>query len=268
MNEEHYLSDEDIKKVELDALIYIRQICQEYHLRYYLAYGTLLGAVRHQGFIPWDDDIDILMPRRDYERLLQITSSLNHERYKVVYNQKDKDYYYPHAKLVDTHTICVEKGLYPIRNMGVWIDLFPMDGMPGRFRLHYMKMRILNKMRALSVHRILPKVSVWAFPIVYLVWKMTQLVGFQYFINQMERLACKCDYELSDYVSCIVEPDSVKCIYEKDIFASSVSLSFENESFEVPVLYKKYLEYTYGDYMQLPPIEKRLGHSFEAQWTP
>ena len=162
----------------------------------------------------------------------------------------------------------MEKGLYPIRNMGVWIDVFPMDGMPGRFRLHYMKMRILNKMRALSVHRILPKVPVWAFPVVYLAWKMTQLIGFQYFINQMERLACKYDYESSDYVSCAVEPDSVKCVYEKDIFASSVSLSFENESFEVPVLYKKYLEYTYGDYMQLPPIEKRLGHSFEAQWKP
>ena len=66
MNKRNRLSDQEIKKVELDALIYIRQICQEYHLRYYLAYGTLLGAVRHQGFIPWDDDVDILMPRSDY----------------------------------------------------------------------------------------------------------------------------------------------------------------------------------------------------------
>ena len=82
----------------------------------------------------------------------------------------------------------------------------------------------------------------------------------------MERLARKYAYESSNYVSSVVEPGAKIYIYRKEVFDSSLLLSFEKESFEVPILYREYLENTYGDYMQLPPVEKRIGHSFEAYW--
>ena len=266
MNKRNRLSEQEIKKVELDALLYIRKICQQYHLRYYLAWGTLLGAVRHKGFIPWDDDIDIMMPRSDYERLLELVPSLRHSYYKILSNPKNEDYYYTHAKMIDTRTLCVENDLQTIQNMGIWVDIFPLDGMPDKFKIHYFKMRVLHRMRALSAHPKMPETSFMMTPIIYLAWKIVRIFGFQFFVNRMERLARKYAYESSNYVSNVVEPEARICIYRKEVFDSSLLLSFEKESFEVPILYQEYLKNTYGDYMQLPPVEKRIGHSFEAYW--
>lgn len=266
VNKRNRLSDQEIKKVELDALLYIQKICHQHHLRYYLAWGTLLGAVRHKGFIPWDDDIDIMMPRSDYDRLLELVPFLQHGYYKILSNPQNKDYYYTHAKMVDTRTLCVENNLQSIQGMGIWIDIFPLDGMPDEFKIHYFKMRLLHKMRALSAHPKMPGTSLIMAPIIYLAWKIVRFFGFQFFVNRMERLARKYAYESSNYVSSVVEPEAKICIYRKEVFDSSLLLSFEKESFEVPILYREYLENTYGDYMQLPPVEKRIGHSFEAYW--
>lgn len=180
MNKRNRLSEQEIKKVELDALLYIRKICQQYHLRYYLAWGTLLGAVRHKGFIPWDDDIDIMMPRSDYERLLELVPSLRHSYYKILSNPKNEDYYYTHAKMIDTRTLCVENDLQTIQNMGIWVDIFPLDGMPDKFKIHYFKMRVLHRMRALSAHPKMPETSFMMTPIIYLAWKIVRIFGFSF----------------------------------------------------------------------------------------
>ena len=112
----------------------------------------------------------------------------------------------------------------------------------------------------------IPETSFMMTPIIYLAWKIVRIFGFQFFVNRMERLARKYAYESSNYVSNVVEPEAKICIYRKEVFDSSLLLSFEKESFEVPILYQEYLKNTYGDYMQLPPVEKRIGHSFEAYW--
>ena len=122
------LSLEELKKVELDILIWFADICEQEKLNYTLSYGTLLGAVRHKGFIPWDDDIDVAMPRPDYEKFIEYCNT--HEtHYKLIDIHNDKGYNYLFAKVYDPNTTIVEKYANRFKaNYGVYIDIFPVDG--------------------------------------------------------------------------------------------------------------------------------------------
>ena len=135
---------EEMKKIELNILIYFTEVCEENNLRYYLGGGTLLGAVRHKGFIPWDDDIDVMMPRPDFQKLLSL--SINNENYNII-KPGTAGYYYNFAKLVDTRTILEEKGIKRIDGLGVYIDIFPLDGMPETPDARKKRFKELNSIR-------------------------------------------------------------------------------------------------------------------------
>ena len=123
------INNEEAKKIEFKVLVEFAKYCDENNLRYHLAYGTLLGAVRHKGFIPWDNDIDVTMPRPDYEKFRKLVCEK-----EVASNISCLDYKYcdtfPFIKLVDNRTICKEHFLVTESNMGLYIDVFPMDGFP------------------------------------------------------------------------------------------------------------------------------------------
>ena len=97
--------------------------------------------------------------------------------------------------MVDTRTLCVENNLQSIQGMGIWIDIFPLDGMPDKFKIHYFKMSDLHKMRALTAHPKMTGTSLIMTPVIYLAWKIVRFFGFQFFVNRMERLARKYAYE-------------------------------------------------------------------------
>ena len=120
------LNLEEIQKIELDILIYLDKICKENNIKYYLSSGTLLGAIKYKGFIPWDDDIDVVLFRSDYLKLIDVLGK-NDEKYKILSIYNTEDYYYPFAKLVDTRTVLIENSK-KIKDMGVYIDIFPIDG--------------------------------------------------------------------------------------------------------------------------------------------
>ena len=122
------LTTAEVKKIELDMLAYIHKVCVENNIRYWVCGGTLIGAIRHNGFIPWDDDIDIDMPRPDFERFKKIADS---SRYMLLTAENEK-YYYASAKLVDNNTVLNENNFEGnIDGLGVFVDIFPLDGLPS-----------------------------------------------------------------------------------------------------------------------------------------
>ncbi len=154
------LSLEEIKSFSLDILVFFDKYCSDNNLRYYLAFGTLLGAVRHRGFIPWDDDIDVYVPRPDYDRVIEQFKDPD-GRYAAVSCFNDASYLYPFAKIVDRKIKSMtESG--EIGANGLGIDLFPLDGLPSDMDETERLFRRMNRRwynvedRLASYHRMIP----------------------------------------------------------------------------------------------------------------
>ena len=128
------IHSEEFKPILVDMLKTIDKFCSDNNLKYFLAYGTLLGAVRHKGFIPWDDDIDIIMPRSDYQKFIQyFNKGTQSHTLQVVDCYSTNNYYLPFAKLIHTGTVVLENVNNAIP-LGVFIDVFPLDNMTDQFK--------------------------------------------------------------------------------------------------------------------------------------
>lgn len=259
------LSTDEIKKIQKDILDTITEYCDEEGLIYYLGYGTLLGAVRHQGYIPWDDDIDILMPRPDYDKLL---NNFKTEDYKIYTNEVDSDYYYTFAKASYEKSILKENLDNAFDKLGVNIDIFPLDGCPETEEERKKKFKqIENRLKLLYVHAVPSDRKRKWYKDLFL-----QLVKFgSSFMNQsnlvrsIDKISAKNDYHEASMVGNLVFNSGYHEIMNKEIFAERIKLVFEDKKYFVPTHYDKYLTNIYGDYMKLPPVEKRVTHhDFQA----
>jgi lipopolysaccharide cholinephosphotransferase len=264
------ISLQEMKQLELTLLTKFAEVCEENHLRYGLAGGTMLGAIRHKGFIPWDDDIDIIMPRPDYRKLIELGQAALGERYTLRAHYLQQDYTYPYAKATDNRTTLV--GLATMNgDMGVCIDIFPADGLPAdpaeseqhiQKILHYHRMRAFSTLTNLRGRTILH--SVGKAPVV----AFTKLLGTAYWLKKIEDLATSYDFEQSQYVGVVVADSyGSRERIDKPSFSAYVNVEFEGRQFKAPVGYEQYLKNIYGDYMKLPPENKRVtAHTFEAYW--
>ncbi|MCQ2533876.1 MAG: LicD family protein [Clostridia bacterium] len=130
MNQENSkkpMTMEEIHQSQMDIIRYIDKLCRDNNIKYSLAYGTLLGAIRHKGFIPWDDDMDIMMERVDYNKFLDIMKKDKSDRFNVI---NYENAYFPWTKICDGNTYIIEKDDYRIPNYALWVDVFPIDEMP------------------------------------------------------------------------------------------------------------------------------------------
>jgi lipopolysaccharide cholinephosphotransferase len=261
----------EIREIELDLLKELVKVCKANNLRYFLAGGTLLGAIRHQGFIPWDDDIDVLMPRKDYMQLVEIFNVENKENMKIFSIYNNSDYYYSFLKLVDTRTTLIEHQKLLIKDLGVSIDIFPMDGMPES---RVETKRLLKKIRQyykMQYAARLPGFSSdcrwYKFVQMYVRYILAKRIGYKKLIKNIENLTTKYDYETSDYIGCSVAGYGIKERVSKKAFESAIEVQFEDGYYNAPIGYDEYLSNLYGNYMQLPSKEKRVsGHKTEAYW--
>lgn len=261
---------EEIKKIELDILSYVDNVCKENGLRYFLCGGTLLGAIRHKGFIPWDDDIDIIMPRPDYDKLLEIIKSNTESKYKLL-SIDQKDYYYNFSKIVDSETELHENAFQDIENLGVYIDIFPLEGMPLDEKLckkHFKKIdKVRKRINSFAIPK--PKIRKNLFEYFksiyyYTANKKASLTEFQ---NKYLNLVRQYDYNNSTIVYATGGAYGMRDIFSKELFLEVINVEFEGHYFYAPKEYDRYLKGLYGNYMELPPINKRVSnHCFEAKY--
>lgn len=264
------LTIEECQHVELDIMSRIHSFCREHNLRYLLAYGTLIGAVRHKGFIPWDNDMDIVMPRPDYEKLLAVLKSrpIADHLYLLHYTT-DAEYHYQCARICDSRTEVRPSYIREQpKRMGIWVDIFPIDGIPDRSStqvLTKVEMGILKVLQRSDIYAI-DDARGWKYSV-----KRTMRKTFPNKNNAYQRkldiIASKTAFGESDYAGNVTEYDKTYCEYVPADFDSPLLLAFEDQRFYAPKRYDEILTSEYGDYMKLPPIEQRMTHDLNARWV-
>ena len=267
------LSIEEIKKCELNVLLAFADFCSKNNLKYYLAYGTLLGAVRHKGFIPWDDDIDLVMPRADYNRFIELTgyNPIAPEIETRIYRDCRLPNIYPYVKVIDMKTIVYEKGKSKKNISGIWIDVFPLDGFPEKqedadaLYAAYKKLRNIHDLSVTNtfyIRQSFIKKVVKAFFVPFI-----KLYGTKRLCRKIDLLAQTYSYDKCKAVADFTWADNSSSFILKEELEPAAEVEFEGHLFKAPGNYKAYLTRVYGDYMQLPPESERIPHGFKAYFN-
>ncbi len=260
----------EIQQVSLEIVKKIHEICEELNLRYYLAYGTLIGAIRHQGFIPWDDDLDIMMPRADY-RILQAYFRDHKQELaplELLCPATNADYPYTIGRVSHSGYVIDTDNEKPC-GLGVFVDVYPLDYV-GNTEEEYT--RIKNKASRyaslcfLSTRKRCTKgntKSTLKLLVKFPAFLVAKLFGKKFFFRKLEKLALTYDGQPTAYIGCVEwGGDGVKDVYPVEWFGQGQALPFEDARLIVPDNYDSVLRRMYGDYMQLPPEEDRIAHHF------
>lgn len=264
------LTIRETQEISLEVLKTVADICEEHNFRYFLVYGTLIGAIRHKDYIPWDDDVDIMMPRKDYEAFLKYMKKHigEYEHLKVFNRHECKAYPYMITRISDDRYEIVMDN-EEAYGMGVFIDIYPYDGLGDTWKEALKNGRVGDRLSSFcyqatrkhyavectqSALKKMLKLPVFVF---------AKLVGKEFFQNRLEKLAGFRDYETSRYVGCIqwLTGGAID-IFKREWFDDYVMAPFGKYEFRVPHKYHEVLTHAYGDYMQLPPEKDRVGHHY------
>lgn len=262
------LNREEIKQINLQVLKCLADFCEQNNINYILSDGTLLGAARHKGFIPWDMDIDVSMLRSDYEKFISLWK--DNENYAVITHEKYKEFMRPFAKIVDLHTVCYEYGEKTVKG-GVWVDIFPLDALPNNeknsvkfykklckaFDLFDIQLGIRKKIHGFNyfLHKVFYSLK---YKDLFFFAKSTEFL-----LKELTALAKK--YNKRDFIKV---NNNISIYYKgspyrkfgfpKECVTDFVYGEFENMEFRIPRNYDAVLKCCYNNYMQLPPKEKQI----------
>lgn len=265
-----------VQKEELRLLIELDRICTIHEIKYQIGFGTLLGAIRHQGFIPWDDDVDVVMLRSEYDRFVSVVDRELDPSIFFQSKDTDVDYYHAFAKLRSNTMMLREKSTAHLSaHEGVWLDIFPMDALADDAKKRTAQIKGTKRYHQL----------ISAFYYTFVSTDKKSLKGFiqlimcnfnrvfrrfnvlvPYFYDKREKLILSESTSSSQEMACLVENTSLST-YEKNIVSkasllNSISHQFEGYNFPIPYDFHDVLTRTYGDYLQLPPLEEQVSNHF------
>ncbi len=261
----------------VDVLRFFTNFCEEHQLTYYCVGGTAIGAVRHQGLIPWDDDIDVAMPRPDYDRFIELATAAQWKDYELVTPYNNDSYPLFFAKLCNRNTTLVEESNTPCVH-GLFIDIFAIDGAPddvseghlteARFR------KIRYKLEAISTHysfaeymRLLPQPREWGRFVRKTIAFFFRKTYRRKLLRQLSCLSYLYDFNTAKNVINYGGAYGARELFPKEWIKDKVPFPFEGFTVFLPSGYDNYLRQIYGDYMQLPPVEKQVGHHHKAYFN-
>ncbi len=260
-----------LQMIELEMLLEVDRICRKHQIQYFLSEGSLLGAVRHRGFIPWDDDIDVFMMRKEYERFLNICKTeLNRKKFFLQTYETDPEYRWFYGKLRRKGTEFLRAGQEAIRCMsGVSIDIFVMDNQPD----HYIPWLLFTLLRRGCIKTLWSVVgateeeTTWKRCLYRLLRHINKRIPLG-IMNYMQKITnrretkevcCIGFYRKSPWTQ--IRKKGEPRGYCRKWFSDTVEIEFEGFRFQTCKEYKKYLRWVYGDYMLLPPEEERFSHA-------
>lgn len=260
---------QDTQRASLVVLKELDRICIEKNYKYWITFGTLIGAIRHKGFIPWDDDIDIAMPRDDYDKLIDyLNNEYNNDEFEIHTFLNNDTYPFYISRFCDKKHELVFDG-YNYKS-GCFVDIYPYDGMGQKEDYEYWK-SIKPKLHSLTKKLIMSEQAsiMYGSSLIHKFGNLPQLLvskifGRKYYYNRLDSYRKKYTWDESDFVGVICWSTGTYC-YPKEWFSEFERIPFEDIEVNAPKEYDQILRFLYGDYMQLPPEEKRVPqHGFTA----
>lgn len=249
----------EMRKIQMDILLFVHQFCIDNHIQYSLAWGTMLGAIRHKGYIPWDDDIDIMMTRPEYDRFCKLFHD-DRSIYKLYDVHTDKKWIYPFAKISDERTIRVEKNA--LDEIGLNIDVFPIDYYADSYEDAMKALKRMKFWKKIYVAKILRSYTGMSLlkNIIYHLYKIPcSLIPLKYVLKKFDEISCVTAKNKTAYCGFLVEADGTTILKSK-LFDNFTDYQFENYVFKGIEDYDYYLKATYGDDMTPPPMGQREVH--------
>lgn len=261
-----------LQEKELDMLKEFLKICENHNLKYFMAGGTFLGAVRHKGFIPWDDDIDIGMYRQDYDKFLEVAEKELSYPYKIQTYKNCKSHHYYFSHIIDTRYKVRRMGSLDKREEYIWIDIFPYDGLPkGRVKAFIIYMKLLfcrfcyhmayfDKINTARKDR-----AKWQIIVIRFLSLIHRIIKFDKnkWRNKIDRLLKQNEIDKCDKVMSFMGVKLQKEIFPKEVYEDLIDYEFEGMKLKGPRNFEGVLSQMYGNYMELPPEIKRVSHPME-----
>lgn len=257
---------EEIQKIEFEILKFIKSSCEKLNIHYYLAYGTLIGAIRHNGFIPWDDDIDIHMKREDYVVFLEYMKKNPHPYYKLISYETDENFTAPLPKVIDSRFELIQDyGFVEKVPLGPYVDIFILDGAGDTINE---AKKTYNE--AYSIYRKWMRAATQTFSnkkrmrslLLGIKHIPEKIRGINYWLKKIDDFCTLKSVCSSKYIGALSAgtPNPLENIWKKEDFGEGKLVRFNSELFTIPVNYDVVLKSGYGDYMTLPKEKYRISH--------
>lgn len=266
-------TNKKVQELTLNTLNIFIDFCNSYNLRYYLTGGALIGVMRHKGFIPWDDDIDIVMPRKDFDRFQKLIKANMPVGFGICNRYTDKNWHFAMSQFIDKESEIEIHLAEKARFAHIWVDVYPLDGLPNNkiarwFRVknvmfHRYLVQLAHINTQVDSHRKRPLLEKMIISVCKKM-PMDKLINTDKTIDKIEKILRKSDFDKSDYCGNMLGRYREKEVVPRIWFGTCIKGVFEGKKINIPENSDAVLTAIYGDYMKLPPENEQVAHNVKV----